>query len=114
MQDIQTLVGARLKSYRTYAGMSQEKLAEEAGVHPTYIGQIERGEKNLTLKSLAKICAALQVPLATLLEGVDTLSAPHQGENYPLLCYSLVEQENALRQKELYDILKSVCDYATS
>ena len=49
MSDIAKTVGKRLRGYRTSIGFSQEKLAEKAGLHPTYIGQVERGEKNLTI-----------------------------------------------------------------
>ncbi|MBR5313331.1 MAG: helix-turn-helix transcriptional regulator [Clostridia bacterium] len=45
---------------------SQGKLAEFAGCHPTYIGQIERGEKNVSLENLSKISSALNVPLSEL------------------------------------------------
>lgn len=111
MQDIQKIVGERIRNYRISAGISQEKLAEEASVHATYIGQVERGEKNVTLKSLAKITAALHVSLSEILDGVDVVDTPRSGENFPLLCETLVAQESIARQKELYAILKSVTAY---
>ena len=43
MSDIAKTVGRRLRSYRLALGLSQERLAERAGLHPTYIGQVERG-----------------------------------------------------------------------
>lgn len=46
MSDIAKSVGQRIRNYRTQLGWSQEKLAELSGCHPTYIGQLERGEKN--------------------------------------------------------------------
>lgn len=49
MSDIAKIIGQRIRNYRTQKGLSQEKLAELAGCHPTYIGQLERGEKNATL-----------------------------------------------------------------
>ena len=51
MSDIAKIIGQRIRNYRTQKGLSQEKLAELAGCHPTYIGQLERGEKNATLES---------------------------------------------------------------
>jgi transcriptional regulator with XRE-family HTH domain len=52
MESIAKAVGQRIRNYRTNLGLSQEKLAELAGCHPTYIGQVERGEKNATLESV--------------------------------------------------------------
>ncbi len=46
-------------------------LAEKAGVHRTYIGMIERAEKNITLTNIEKIAKALEVDVGTLLKGTD-------------------------------------------
>ncbi len=58
---------ANVQRYRTEAGLSQEKLAEKAGVHRTYVGMIERSEKNITLLSMEKIAKALNVTIPMLL-----------------------------------------------
>ena len=68
MSQITQTIGIRLRQQRSRRGYSQERLAELAGLHPTYIGQIERGEKNLTVESLSKITQALGVPMSQLLE----------------------------------------------
>ena len=59
MSEIVKTVGQRIRSYRLQLGFSQEKVAELSGCHPTYIGQVERGEKNATLESIEKIAAAI-------------------------------------------------------
>ncbi len=59
MSEIAKIIGQRIRNYRTQKGLSQEKLAELAGCHPTYIGQLERGEKNATLESVEKIASAI-------------------------------------------------------
>jgi transcriptional regulator with XRE-family HTH domain len=65
--DLQRVVGRRLLAYRKSAGLTQEALAEIIGVHRTYLGGIERGERNLTLKSVERIAARIgQEPLALL------------------------------------------------
>ena len=51
-------------------GYSQEELAHISGLHRTYIGAIERGERNLTLNSIIKIASALRVNLEELLKGI--------------------------------------------
>lgn len=56
---------------RTDLGLSQEELAFKSGLHRTYIGAVERGERNITLSSLELIAAALDVKLTTLLEKED-------------------------------------------
>lgn len=49
MSAMTKLIGLRIRNYRIQSGLNQEQLAELAGCHPTYIGQIERGEKNATI-----------------------------------------------------------------
>ncbi|MDR2394682.1 MAG: helix-turn-helix domain-containing protein [Treponema sp.] len=65
-------VGNNIKKYRKILNISQEDLAERAGLHRTYIGGIERGERNITLDSLQVIAAALNVaPVVLLVEEDD-------------------------------------------
>ena len=71
MSDIAKAVGQRIRNYRTKKGLSQEKLAELSGCHPTYIGQLERGEKNATLESIEWITAALGITLSKLFDMFD-------------------------------------------
>ena len=51
---IAKIIGDRIRAYRNQKGWSQEYLAEKADVHHTYIGQLERGEKNATIESISK------------------------------------------------------------
>lgn len=55
--------GLKVQKLRKSRGLSQEKLAELAGVHRTYIGMIERAEKNITLINISKIAKALEVDI---------------------------------------------------
>lgn len=109
MSALSKQIGQRIRNYRTQQGLSQERLAELSGCHPTYIGQIERGEKNATLESIEKIAAALQVPLATLFEKVEPSRSA--GENIPLLCYELLSAKSAEEQKHLYNVLVEIDKY---
>lgn len=59
--------GKRVKEIRTLRGLSQEQLANIANVHRTYIGMIERAEKNITLMNIEKIANALNIPITELL-----------------------------------------------
>jgi len=56
--------GNKVRKERTKLGLSQEGLAVKAGVHRTYIGMIERAEKNITLKNIEKVANALNLKLS--------------------------------------------------
>jgi transcriptional regulator with XRE-family HTH domain len=58
--------GRRVREERIKLGFSQEELAVKAGVHRTYIGMIERAEKNITLVNMEKISKALNIKLSEL------------------------------------------------
>ena len=73
--DLQRTVGRNLRTYRQAKGLSQEAFADVLGVHRTYMGGIERGERNLTLKSLERIAGRLELDPLTLLESRDEHSA---------------------------------------
>ena len=62
-----TIFAANVRRHRLALGFSQEALAERAGVHRTYVGMLERGEKNVTIYNIERIAVALQVPPDALL-----------------------------------------------
>ena len=61
MADINKRVGEKIRFYREKKGLTQEALAFEAGLHRAYVGQIERGEKNIGIQNLEKIAKALSI-----------------------------------------------------
>lgn len=61
------ILSKNIKKIRNEKGISQEKLADLANLHRTYIGAIERGEKNITLSTLASLATALNTDAKTLL-----------------------------------------------
>jgi transcriptional regulator with XRE-family HTH domain len=65
---ITILLGKRIRQRRMHLGLSQERLGEVAGLHRTYIGAVERGEKNITVVTLCRIATALKRPAASFLE----------------------------------------------
>jgi transcriptional regulator with XRE-family HTH domain len=65
-------VGHNLRVYREAKGLSQEAFADQLGVHRTYMGGIERGERNLTLKSLERLAARIGVEPLVLLNPPGT------------------------------------------
>lgn len=100
MSDIAKIIGQRIRNYRTQKGLSQEKLAEFAGCHPTYIGQLERGEKNATLESVEKIASAMDVSLSELFDKLGKSG----GDNIASKCYDLVASKSEAEQRQLYNI----------
>lgn len=60
--------GSKVRHYRNLLGLSQEKFAEKANVHRTYIGTVERGETNITLVNVYKLAEALEVSVTKLIE----------------------------------------------
>lgn len=60
--------GQSVQLHRKALGLSQEQLADKAGVHRTYIGMIERAEKNITLCNMEKIAKALDTSISSLLD----------------------------------------------
>ena len=59
--------GKRVREIRKSKGISQERLAEMAGIDRSYMGNIERGEKNITLKKAYEICDALDIEIQNLI-----------------------------------------------
>jgi len=62
--------GQRVRDERLKRGLSQEELAEKAALHRTYIGMIERAEKNITLINIEKIAKSLGLKVDELLRGI--------------------------------------------
>jgi two-component system, response regulator len=63
--------GTSVKSWRSHRRISQEELADRAGLHRTYISDVERGVRNVSLESIEKLARALEVPVATLVSSVS-------------------------------------------
>ena len=109
MSDIAKAVGQRIRNYRTQKGLSQEKLAELSGCHPTYIGQLERGEKNATIESIERITAALGISLSKLFEKLDGQEGG--AKDIPLACYEFLSAKSKDEQEQLYKILLEMDKY---
>lgn len=109
MSDITKILGQRIRNYRTLLGLSQEQLAERSNCHPTYIGQLERGEKNATMESIEKISIALNVPLSKLFENLGGKEI--NINDIPLKCYELFSSKTPGEQELLYHLLLEIDKY---
>ncbi len=72
MEEVITALGKRIRELRRHTGLSQEKMAARAGLDRTYYAGIERGERNPSVKQLAKIARALDVPIGRLFDVPET------------------------------------------
>ncbi len=70
MSKLRKLLGARIKELRKSLGLSQEELGEKTGLHYTYIGGVERGERNISLENIEKIATGLDVSVVELFPSV--------------------------------------------
>ena len=109
MSEIAKAVGQRIRNYRTRAGFSQEKLAEMSGCHPTYIGQLERGEKNATLESIDKVASSLKISLSKLFENLG--GENNSERDLPLECYEFLLTKSKEEQEQIIKILIEMDKY---
>lgn len=93
MSAMTKLIGLRIRNYRIQSGLNQEQLAELAGCHPTYIGQIERGEKNATIE-----------------KNIDG-NRGDENNYYPLMCYELILSKTKFEQEVIYKIIVDIDKY---
>ncbi|MEX1029103.1 MAG: helix-turn-helix transcriptional regulator [Paenibacillaceae bacterium] len=85
--NILKIIGARIRDIRKDRSLTQEQLAEMSGFHSTYIGAVERGEKNITMLTLEKMSEALEV------------------EVHELFRYADLNLRQTSKQKDLQDIM---------
>ena len=70
------VLGDRVRARRRELGLSQQDLAERAALHWTFVGQVERGQRNLSLNNLLKLARALDLDAAVLVTGLASLPPP--------------------------------------
>ncbi len=75
----QAIFGTRIRHERSEQGYSQEGFASACGIDRSYMGQIERGEKNPTLKTILRISDTLKINPAALVHGLESDSHEQQG-----------------------------------
>jgi transcriptional regulator with XRE-family HTH domain len=70
ISDAAETFGARVRDRRHQLGKSQEQLADDCGLHWTYVGQVERGRRNVSLHNIVKLAAALRIDPGELVRGI--------------------------------------------
>lgn len=72
---IQEAFGKTLREKRLASGLSQERLAELADLHFTYVSSVERGERNISLENMARLAKALKCHIKDLVSSIDLMDA---------------------------------------
>ncbi|MGH9561036.1 MAG: helix-turn-helix domain-containing protein [Terracidiphilus sp.] len=68
---LQKVLGSRIRELRFKQGFSQESFPDHCGLHRTYMGGIERGERNLTIQTVLTVAKGLGVSMSDLLSGIE-------------------------------------------
>jgi XRE family transcriptional regulator, regulator of sulfur utilization len=109
VEDKVRITGERIRYFRKERGLSQEDLAHDASLHNTYIGQLERGEKNATIESLFKITNALGITLEQLFHNTQNGSKTISVELTHIA--SLLEIKSKRDQRAILQILELIIDW---
>jgi transcriptional regulator with XRE-family HTH domain len=110
LTDLVLKLGERLRHIRKEQNLSQEQLGELAGLHTNYIGQVERGEKNVTIESLEKIAAGLNVSMEQLFRYIDPMEREDELGQINELLAARSMQDKVMVLK----MIKNVFDWETT
>jgi transcriptional regulator with XRE-family HTH domain len=107
--DIGKIIGERIRNYRKEFGLTQEELAEKAGLHFTYIGKVERNEKSMTIETLIKITDALEITVEELFRH----SQPDKQKRDDYVIHQIIgklQTKTIEEQKKIHSIIDVVLD----
>jgi transcriptional regulator with XRE-family HTH domain len=100
--DIKNEFGMRVRELRKAKGLSQEKLASQARIHPNYIGMVERAERNITLENIKKIADGLGVDMPTL------FYFSKSGEDKEKLIAQILQEVSGRKPRQLATIIRLI------
>ena len=106
---ISLAVGQRIHNYRIRQKMSQESLALSEGLHPAYLGSVERGEKCPSVETICKISAGLKIPVSELLD-LDSETEPTRSEALGRIASAMKDltDEEAVRVAEIVEKMLAI------
>lgn len=107
MSEFTLIVGKRIRKARKAKDLTLEELAECCGLHPAYIGQLERGVKNASLYTLEKIACALELSLTELVGNSDIVTETAK-TNIPADCRSIICTLPPQSHELIYALLKQI------
>lgn len=103
-------IGKRIRQIRLQRDLTQEELGERANLHYSYIGQVERGDKIPSLKTLSKIAKALNVSLDYVLEDVKTYEARPDTEAAINELVTMIKTRPAHQIKMLVSVCRTIIE----
>lgn len=104
MTNIKQVIGAELRRQRKIRKMSQEELAKVSDVHSSYIGQVERGEKNLTIESLERILQSLNLSFSLFFQEIEQ-TRNNDNNNIQNQIYSLIKNVGKEEKEVIYKLM---------
>ncbi|MBI5625280.1 MAG: helix-turn-helix transcriptional regulator [Elusimicrobia bacterium] len=104
MGDLYREIGVRVRHERLRLGWTQEELAEKSDLHPAYVGQIERGEKKISIETLRRLAKAVSVRMSDLLNE-SALPPPADWESR---IGGLLRDRDPQEARFLYDTLRQL------
>lgn len=108
--DISKELGLKIRFYRKEKRITQETLAELCGFHPTYIGQLERGEKNASIETLYRVSRGLHISMCSLLDELENPPDRQEESNIPLNLYHQLLSVPPRKQEKVYHIIQEILD----
>ena len=100
----QKLLGNRIKLLRVRKGLSQDKLGELSGLNGKYLGEVERGNSNISITNLSKLSDVLEVPFLSL------LNIEHEQDRAELVkeLHQMIDSSDDAQLKTIYRVLDSI------
>jgi transcriptional regulator with XRE-family HTH domain len=100
----QKLLGNRIKSLRVKKGLSQDKFGELSGLNGKYLGEVERGNSNISIMNLSKLADVLEVPILSL------LTIEHEQDRVELVkeLHQMIDESDDSQLKIIYRVLEAV------
>ncbi|MDZ7291828.1 MAG: helix-turn-helix domain-containing protein [candidate division KSB1 bacterium] len=108
MNDIKKQFGARLRSLRVQKGLTLEDLADLSGLHSTYIGSVERGERNISLEAIERLAKGLQVEIFELFLLNSENALENKAEDFLKEIKILSASLNKREKKFVLSLIKAV------
>ena len=107
VKHVRKFLGQRLRALRKQRALSQERLGEHSGLSGKFIGEVERGEKSISVDSLYRVAAALEVPLRQLTD-VQSSKQSHVPGPEAERIFALVSARRPAELRKAYEVLRAM------